>query len=105
MDCLSCGRERVFGLRVCEAFASPPPSPSPPRNWRLALLPARQQDATWIGVVTRYRSATVADFHGLPRRSPPKFFNSLACLANAAIACRLNGTRSFLFRRGCALNG
>jgi hypothetical protein len=55
---------RIFGLRICDTLsgiASVPPSPT---GCRLAF--GRVFSTRW-NLVMRYRSATVADFHGLPR--------------------------------------
>jgi len=57
---------RVFGLRVCGG-RRPRPHPSPwPRAAQLCFAPWRSL-RHGQGLVTRYRSATVAGFNGVPR--------------------------------------
>ena len=62
---------QMFGLRIearnpakCRTFSLPRPLPSPEKNLRLAL-PSRECERFGLGLM-RYRSATVAGFHGLP---------------------------------------
>src|SRR5579859_5210225 len=64
---VAAGRQ-VLGLRVCEAFASPYLRLHFRSRSKIGFAPgASNRTRPEWRVVTRYRSATVAGFHGLPR--------------------------------------